>query len=338
MKLELITAPEALEGLENEWNSLLPHNTTNVIFLTWQWQTTWWTVYQPGDLWVILGREGDRLVGIAPWFLETGTRAIREIGCVDVTDYLDVIAEPEHREAFLTAVVDFMVEHASDYSRIDLCNTPSGSSILEVLPRLLTERGFSVEIKHEDVCPIINLPDDFEAYLNQLDKKQRHEIRRKLRRIEGEGNRVMWYIVGQGHDLSAEIDNFLSLMRASHPDKAKFLENAKNERFFRAIMPQLADCGWLQLSFLTVDGTPAATYFNFDYNNHILVYNSGLLPDEEFAYLSPGIVLLTYNIQHAITHGKQEFDFLQGNEEYKYRMGAHVDREVLMLEATRASS
>jgi CelD/BcsL family acetyltransferase involved in cellulose biosynthesis len=336
LNLELITNLPDLERLENEWNGLLPHNATNEIFLTFQWQHTWWNVYQPGDLWVIVARDADRVVGVANWFIEAETRTIRSIGCVDVTDYLDVLVVPDYREAFFTALADYLVEHSDDYSKIDLCNAPSGASILEYMPRLLSERGFSVQVKHEDVCPIIRLPADFEAYLSGLDKKQRHEVRRKLRRIEGEGDRIAWYVVGMDHDLELEIDKFISLMRASHPEKAKFLQNPRNEAFFRAIMPRLAACGWLQLIFLTVDGVPAATYFNFDYNNRILVYNSGLMPDE-YAYLSPGIVLLTYNIQYAIAEGKQVFDFLQGNEDYKYRMGAHEDREVLMLEAVRAN-
>jgi CelD/BcsL family acetyltransferase involved in cellulose biosynthesis len=120
-------------------------------------------------------------------------------------------------------------------------------------------------------------------------------------------------------------------MAASHPAKAKFLEDPQNMAFFRAIAPITAACGWLQLTFLTVDGVPAAGYLNFDYNNRILVYNSGLLP-EGYAHLSPGIVLLTYNIRYAIEHGRKAFDFLRGNEEYKYRMGG-VDQPVMALEA-----
>jgi len=85
------------------------------------------------------------------------------------------------------------------------------------------------------------------------------------------------------------------------------------------------------LTFLTVNGKPAATYLNFDYDNRILVYNSGLVP-QTYAHLSPGIVLLAFNIQRAIDLGRREFDFLRGNEEYKYRMGG-IDRPVMMLEA-----
>jgi CelD/BcsL family acetyltransferase involved in cellulose biosynthesis len=70
---------------------------------------------------------------------------------------------------------------------------------------------------------------------------------------------------------------------------------------------------------------------NFDYNGQILVYNSGL-QQTEFGHLSPGIVLLSYNIQHAIESGRTLFDFLQGNESYKYRMGGQ-DSHVYNLEA-----
>jgi len=332
LKLEVLTTLEQFETLQTEWNTLLPYNATNEIFLTWQWQSTWWHVYQPGDLWVITARdEQGRLVAVAPWFIEQPGRVVRTIGCVEVTDYLDMLALPDIRDAFYDALITFVEEHSSVFSRIDLCNIPKESPTLDVLAGRLNERGFTVQVKHEDVCPFIKLPDSFESYLEQLDKKQRHEIRRKLRRAEDGDENVGWYLVGPEHDLAAEVDRFINLMAASHPQKAKFLENQQNAAFFRAIVPRLALCGWLQLSFLTVDGNAAAAYLNFDYNNHILVYNSGLLP-ATYAHLSPGIVLLVYNIQNAIAKGRDVFDFLQGNEEYKYRMGAQ-DRAVMMLEA-----
>lgn len=332
MELERITTLEQLQALEPEWNGLLPYNATNEIFLTWQWQTIWWQSYQPGDMWVLIARdESGRLIGAAPWFIEQPSRIVRTIGCVEVTDYLDILVLPEYREAFCAALADFLAAHADAYDRIVLCNMPGGIPTLDVMPRALTERGFAVRVEREEVCPIITLAADFEGYLAGLDKKQRHEVRRKMRRAESADEKVDWYIVGPQHDLSAEIDKFVHLMAASHPEKARFLQDEKNMAFFKAIVPRVARCGWLQLSFLTVDDTPVATYLNFDYDNRILVYNSGLLP-EGYAHLSPGIVLLTLNIQHAIAMGRSAFDFLRGNEEYKYRMGGH-DRPVMFMEA-----
>ena len=338
MKLDLITTVEGFDALQPEWNDLLPTSSTNQIFLTFQWQRTWWNAYQPGELFIVAGRsESGALVGLAPWFIEADTRIIRCIGCVDVTDYLDVLAPAAEREPFIAAVADLLVEHTADFSTLDLCNIPHDSATLEILPRFLTDRGFSLQIKQQEVCPTIELPADFEGYLAQLDKKQRHECRRKLRRIEeNQVDKIEWYIVTREHDLDAEIEKFLHLMRASHPEKAVFLTNEQHLTFFRTMVHQVARCGWLQLSFLTVNGMPVSTYMNFDFNNRILVYNSGLLP-EGYSQFSPGIVLLLYNIQHAINLRRPVFDFLRGNEEYKYRMGGK-DRPVMNIEATRVAS
>jgi CelD/BcsL family acetyltransferase involved in cellulose biosynthesis len=164
-----------------------------------------------------------------------------------------------------------------------------------------------------------------------LDKKQRHEVRRKLRRAEGASEKVDWYIVDENRNLVEEMDRFLRLMAASHMQKAAFLGDAQNVKFFRSIVPVAFRNGWLQLSFLTIGGEAAAAYLNFDYGGKILVYNSGLLPDQ-YGHLSPGIVLLAYNIRHAIEAGRGLFDFLRGNEIYKYRMGGR-DTQVYMLRA-----
>ncbi|CAG0952286.1 MAG: GNAT family N-acetyltransferase [Anaerolinea sp.] len=332
LSFEHVTDPEALSGLRDSWNTLLFTNHTHEVFLTWEWQTTWFRVYQPGDLWVILARdERGELVGIAPWFKDAKGQVIRPIGCVDVTDYLDVIVKPEYREAFFTGIASLMAQNCQRFSRINLCNHPDGSPTLELLPHALQSQNFRVNLKPQEVCPVIKLPDTFEGYLEHLDKKNRHELRRKMRRAEHDESTVAWYIVGAEHDLGVELEKFIHLMASSAPEKARFLQDPKNLAFFMEIMPQIAACGWLQLAFATVDGSPAAAYLNFDFDNRILVYNSGLIL-EPYGYLSLGIVLLANLIQHAIELHRSEFDFLRGNEEYKYRMGG-VDRAVLEIQA-----
>ncbi len=177
-----------------------------------------------------------------------------------------------------------------------------------------------MSIEQEDVCPVLTLPADWETYVSGLDKKNRHELRRKLRRASGEGEGVELYIVGPDDDLSEAIEHFLALMAASSPNKAEFLQNAQHVRFFRRIIPAAAERGWLQLSFLTVHGEPAASYLSFDYGNQIMVYNSGHNP-EAHRHLSPGIVLMGRLIEVAIALGRTKFDFLRGNEPYKYDLG-----------------
>ncbi len=334
MYLEAHTETQSFEQLKAEWNELLARSYANSVFTTWEWQTTWWDAYQPGQLWIITCRNDDgRLLGIAPWFIQEHPqlgRVVRTVGCVEVTDYLDVIIDRDCITLVLDALANYLVEQRDKFDVIDLCNLPESSPTPEMFPIYLQQHGFQVQVEQQEVCPIIKLPNSFEEYIASLGKKYRHELRRKIRRAEGNAQ-IDWYIVGPEHDLEAELNRFTDMMASSDPAKAEFLQDEQNMAFFKAMARVMLDAGWLQLNFLTVNGEPAAAYLNFDYGNRILVYNSGLYP-EEFGHLSPGIVLLARNIRHAIEQGREEFDFLRGNEVYKYHMGG-VDTAVFMLQA-----
>jgi CelD/BcsL family acetyltransferase involved in cellulose biosynthesis len=335
MNIAAYDSPSIFSELKSEWNDLLHRSVTNRIFNTWEWQSTWWQVYQPGELWVITIRDDiGNLVGLAPWFIEVNTnkeRIVRTIGCVDVTDYLDLLVDSSCSEETSLALAAFVAAQSHVYDSLNLCNLPQDSAGYRIFASKLHEEGLRVTLTQQEVCPIIELPNDVEAYFELLDKKQRHELRRKLRRIEGASEAVAWYIVDHSHDLDVEIETFITLMAASQADKATFLSESKNVLFFKTIIPLVFTNNWLQLSFLTIDGTPVATYLNFVYDNQVLVYNSGLLPGQ-YSQLSPGIVLLTNIIQWAIEHHFAVFDFLRGDEEYKYRMGAK-DTAIYMLYA-----
>jgi len=326
VRLHVYHTAEGFAALHDEWEALLDNNPIREVFLTWEWQSTWWDAYQPGELWLIAGRNAaNHLIGIASWFVEQPSRTLRTVGCVDVTDYSDLIVHGDYCAGFYQALARFLVAHAASFDSVSLCNIPTRSPTLTDFAGVLRKQGFVVEIADQEVCPVITLPETFDAYLESLDKKNRHELRRKLRRAEAGDEQVGWYFVGPDHDLAAETERFLSLMAASHRDKAVFLTDQKHRTFFRAIAARLAERGWLKLSFLTVGDWHVATYFSIDYDNRIGLYNSGLLP-ESHGHLSPGIVLLTYIIRDAIEQKRATFDFLRGNEAYKYRMGAHDTR------------
>jgi CelD/BcsL family acetyltransferase involved in cellulose biosynthesis len=226
--------------------------------------------------------------------------------------------------------VQFLVDNRALYDCLELCNIPERSISCASLPHYLQRYGFKITIEPEDVCPVVTLPDNWTTYLEMLDKKQRHELRRKLRRAQGVNTDVSWYMVGPEHNLEEEMAHFLEMMAASSPDKARFLSDPQNLTFFKNITTVLRDRGWLQLNFLLINGKRAAAYLNFDYNKHILVYNSGLRT--EYSSFSAGIVLLAFTIQRAIETGHEVFDFLQGNEVYKYHLGGK-DTAVLNLTA-----
>ena len=277
MKLAVYNQPTIFQELRSEWNELLQRSISNRIFSTWEWQSIWWEAYQPGELWLITIREDSgKLMGIAPWFIENHPdhgRIVRPIGCVDVTDYLDIIADTLEVEVVLKVITEFVASNKTRFDWVNLCNIPEASPSFSLLPSYLEKNGLSVQLTQQEVCPVIELPNDWEAYFELLDKKQRHELRRKLRRVEGATESVDWYIVNKSQDLNTGIEKFLHLMASSHSEKAKFLTDQKNRNFFAAIVPVALDNNWLQLSFLTVDGQEAAAYLNFVFNSTVLVYN-----------------------------------------------------------------
>jgi CelD/BcsL family acetyltransferase involved in cellulose biosynthesis len=328
------------DDLADEWGDLLAGSDTDRIFSTLTWLSTWWDAYHLGDIWTLVVRDSDgRLVGAAPWFRTTEddgaggeTRVVGAIGGVEVTDYVDVIVRRGCEESVFAALTQWLAAHQDAFDVIRIANIPGESMMITRWPEMLRATGFSVKTGVEDVCPVVRLPDDFLAYIAGLDKKNRHELRRKLRRATG---KVEWYIVGPEHDLQAEMAVFLDLMAASSPDKAAFLQDEKQRRFFEMVVPKIAAQGWLQLAIMTVVGEPTAAYLNFDYGNRVMVYNSGYDPDAHKS-LSPGIVLLGRLIEHAIAGKRDMFDFLQGDEAYKRDLGGQ-DTMVWWLEITRSA-
>lgn len=320
MKIDIHTNATVFGRLKSEWNTLLQASASNTIFGTWEWQSIWWQVYEPGDLWVITVRdEADRLVGIAPWFVDQ-KKVIRAIGCKEVTDYVDLIVLKGQEQPVYQAIAQALFERRAQFDHLNLCNVPANSPTLSIFVEMLASCGFATEKEQINVCPVIELPLSWDDYLGGLTKKRRHEIRRKLRRADNSGEDIAMYSVDDSHDLNAEMDAFMELMAASSPEKAAFLQDTHHARFFIQVMQPLYNQGWLSLNFLTINGERSAAYLNFVYNNRILVYNSGL-KYEPYGHLSPGIVLLTSNIQSAITAGHTIYDFLRGDEVYKYRMG-----------------
>lgn len=324
MNVTMYDMPQAFEALKADWNDLLARSYTNIIFSTWEWQKHWWDAYQEGELLIIGFRSGGGvLLGIASFFIakdDEGKKVLAFVGSEDVTDYLDLIIDHEHTEEVLRCLSGVLQENRSRYDVIRLCNIPDDSPTLTHFAPLLESFAPKVEITPHEVCPLFVLPKTLDGYFDSLDSKQARELKRKLRRAEGSGD-MAWYIVDDSHDLNAELERFLKLMAKSHPQKARFLENPKHVAFFKVFMPVAYEKGWLQLNFETVLETPVATYLNFVYRNDLLVYNSGLDP-EAYGALSPGIILLVNNIEYAIKQGKNAFNFLRGNESYKYLMGA----------------
>lgn len=323
---------DGFQALAAEWNELVARSRFDTFFLTHEWQTTWWQTLGEGDLWIAAFRTPQgKLVGIAPFYrLEhssgdwAGLSSLHIVGCIEVSDFLDVIIAKGWEKPVCTALRTWLEsDDAPNWDLCDFCNLPEESLTYRLLPELWAADGYGVDVFQEDVAPHIRLPLRYEEYLGeQVEKKQRHEIRRKQRRAEREAQ-VDFYLVPQDIDdeqLDVELDEFIRLQRLSSPDKEDFM-TPRMQRFFKVMARRMLDAGFLRLAFLSLDGQRSATLFAFEYRKQFLLYNSGY-DTGHLAHLSPGWVLLAYLIQYAIAAGCDLFDFLQGDEEYKYHFGS----------------
>jgi CelD/BcsL family acetyltransferase involved in cellulose biosynthesis len=318
MKVDRLPAWGALGLDEAGWNRLLARSHTRVPFLTWQFQTAWWQAFGTGGLCLVGVRDAAaEWIGIVPLY-ETDTAEgplLRLVGGVDVADYLDLVAAAGHEEGVWKAALGALPELAT--RALDLRPVPAASPTAALLPGLAEAAGLPCRVEREERCPVIELPDSWEAYLASLSGKDRHELRRKLRRAEGAGARVE--VARSAAGVAALMDGFVALHRKSKVGKARFMDEGM-ERFFRGVATALAGAGWAALWLLWLEGRPAAALFCLEYAGVVGLYNSGF--DPEARALSPGVVLIARTIEDAIGRGFRRYDFLRGDEPYKYGFGA----------------
>src|SRR6185436_3833587 len=115
--------------------------------------------------------------------------------------------------------------------------------------------------------------------------------------------------------VESRFDEFLTLHRQSRVGKARFMDE-RMEAFFRRVAAGLAESDGVRLWLLETPDGPLASFLTLEWDGTVGLYNSGFRPDA--AALSPGLILLAHVIRDAIERGRRRFDFLRGEERYKY--------------------
>jgi len=304
---------QTFEGLRDRWESVLPHCVTNNIFLTPSWQQAWWQVFGKDSQLTLLPVETRSGEGIAPLILKDGV--ISFLGGTDLFDYHDFLVPKGAEGEFYPALMERLARLS--WRVMDLRSLQNESPTIGILESLARERGYKVEIEREDVSPGTVLPRSWEDFMAGLSVKDRHELRRKIRRLEAEGQ-ARQYVLTAPEEISAAIDDFFVLLRKSRQDKAEFLIPAR-ETFFRQATYALAQKGQTRLYFMDFKGVRVASALCFDYSGTFYLYNSGY--DPEYSPMSVGLINKAWCIKDAIEKGRAYFDFLRGSEAYKYHLG-----------------
>ncbi len=324
MYVDVLTTETAFQTLRPEWLRLLGEMSFQSVFFTPHWQETWWRHFGAGrQLAILTVRSNDgRLQGLAPLMRNNGdtdTARLEFIGDLELCDYFDLLISPHRQDDVVQAMADYLVSQAGEDVEICLSNLSASSATAALLQGSLTKQGLLVETETIETCPTIVFPADWNAYLATLRGKDRHELRRKLRRAENTAE-LAYTVTNTPERIDEDLDTFIALHRMSQQnDKQGFMTSSK-VAFFRDMAHQLWREGWLELAFLHADDRPIAGLCCMTYGTTYAAYNSGYHPG--YGALSAGIVLFANRIRSAIDRGFIAFDFLRGNEAYKYRFGA----------------
>jgi CelD/BcsL family acetyltransferase involved in cellulose biosynthesis len=236
-------------------------------------------------------------------------------------------ADPDHPERW--TVVDLRRLRVAD---------PATDALATAFGHHEMSEGWTLNVEREDVCPVIRIPEgaDIDGVLATLGKKERHEIRRKVRRAEAAGPIELV----ESTDPLADLDAFIDLHQARWGERGLFPPTPggdQSRRFVRRLFELYpADGPWsIHLGFLTVAGRRIAAEIHFETAGSVLYYNAGV--DPEARDLSPGVVLLERLVRRAIELGKCRVDLLRGDEPYKYEWGA-VDEPIQRILVRRTAS
>lgn len=330
MRVEFSTDPR--DFARRDWSSLVTADPAGTVFHTPTFLKLYWEEFGtgPDDLLLAFGVADDGAHVGAAAFERIG-RTLRFLGGTEVVDYLGPVAEPAAAAAFAEGLLDALLAR-DDWSDADLRGLPEDRAWLGLLTDAARSRGLRVEVLPDQngVAPSLALPGSWDAYLEGLPAKLRHEIRRKARKLETEAGPFR-VVVAHGDTFADYLDRFVDLHRTSEGPKGVFMQPGM-EIFFRRLAEAFLPRGIFQLTFVEVGDRKLAGTIGFRFEGTYFLYNSAF--DRETERWSPGMVLVGEDIRIAIEGGCSTFDLLKGDYAYKYRFGA-VRREIHRLVLTR---
>jgi CelD/BcsL family acetyltransferase involved in cellulose biosynthesis len=306
-----------------EWRGLLRLDPNRHVFATPEWNRLWWEEFGAGkDLLALTVRRGSEVAGIVPLYRknEGGRQILRFVGGIDLTDYLGPICSRDDRREVADTLVDWLRDTDVEWDEFDAHNMLVPFGFAEFLVETADRHGLDFVLSQEETSALLPLASDWDQYLDGLESKDRHELRRKMRRFDREfpDARVR---VATDQTLDSDLQTFVDMHRGAEGHKGHFMR-PDISTFFERVARLFQERGWLRLDLLEIGDHAVASTFSFELDNTFYLYNSAYEP--EAGRLSPGLVLVAHLVQRSIQEGLHWFDFLRGPERYKYQLGAQA--------------
>jgi len=336
ISIECISEPERFLQLQKTWDDLVEHCGCNNLYQTFDWSYTWWKHFgRDKKLLVLVAKdETGGIMGIAPLTIirsrifQVPFRLLQFIGVAvsaPPSDYFDLIIADRSREECVQAMVSYMHECSGMWDILLLQNFPEWSLNYPLLKDKLntffdvyeTPSSKRRKIKDE-ICPYVPINSTWDAYYHALGRNLRENCRKKARRLARIGQ-VEYNRVASLEKVDPSLRQFIDLHikqwgRTGTPSQFR---NESVREFYREIAHLHFAKGNLDLSFIELDGKPIAMHFGFRYKGKF--YYRYIAQDTAYNYYSPGELLIMESVQDAFRNDMREFDFMNGDEAYKFK-------------------
>lgn len=321
LSVQLVESLEGLYELVGEWNELLCASQSNTIFLTWHWQTCWAKCFvgEHRRLFVACVRRGKELVAIAPWYIETSlprllsVRSVRFIGAPESgSDYLDVIIQKGQEKIAAQVLYDFLFGVGRQYwDELRLLDVPAESLFLLHFMNCMEKQGKYVDLGRSGYLPQTFLPVNADDFLNALSANRRYKYRYDVRRLGQEG--AVDHTTYSGDCIASGFERFFPL----YNEKSGYKDGPNLQRFLEILCLNSDSRKWIQIDILSVGGVDVSGLLHLRYGQNLALLK--MVVDKAFnRKTSIGNVLVGMCINRAIGEGITCYDFLKGDEDYKF--------------------
>ena len=337
LRIEQVRATDGVARLRDAWRNLQARCPDATPFQSWEWNSAWVAHFgaRKRPLVLLFRSEKGDLVGIAPLYtsfhLGTPVRRLAWIG-TGTSDYMDILALPEFAGTVAEALRDFLQNELRGWDMADLQQLRPASRLIRKAEAGEPKTDGAESCLPMEPCPYLELPDRWEAVTARLGKKMRSNL--------GYYSRLLTKTFPDAQYALADETNLQDGMTALFTLHQKrwnarwlpgVLGNRRVQAFHRDIAAQFLEQGWLRLHLLRTEGAIRAVLYCFHWNRRTYYYLGGFAP--ELGKYSLGTLLTGHAIRHAIEENGEEFDFLRGNEGYKYRWlpQERINQRLLLL-------
>jgi len=327
VEITLISSWEELQAISREWNEVLTNGYEDTFFLTWEWISAWWNHYGNGrQLFVLVAKKQEKLVGIAPWYVDEVKKYGRRWKVLKIigdgsgdSDYQDCIALAGLEGEVAQAFVDFLALRRRDWDVMEFESVPEGSPFIKAFLDA-ADKNVAGMAREAVACTSIVLPSRWDEYLNLLKPRVRSKVRSSLAFLEKEVRSVPTACSDPG-----QLNEWLPILfdlhtrRWQQAGQSGVFHGSAKRNFYAEISRTALEKGWLAFYRLDWGERPLAMQYGFLYKDRFLLLQEGY--DPSFENMRPGQTLRAWTLRRWIENGLKEYDFLAGAPKHKLEWG-----------------